>query len=113
MVHNETIDLAGRLRLARERAGLSQGQAARILGFHRPTISEIEAGRRKVSAVELKDLAKLYSVSIPWIVGDSATVANLDDPRIEMIARRMDRLRKQDLDSLLQVIASFLDEQGT
>ena len=36
--------VAERLRLAREQAGLSQGQVARLLGKHRPTISEIEAG---------------------------------------------------------------------
>ena len=38
--------IASRLRSAREMAGLSQGQVAKMLGMHRPTISEIEAGRR-------------------------------------------------------------------
>ena len=45
--------IANRIRTARENAGLSQGQAAKLLGFQRPTISEIEAGRRRVTAVEL------------------------------------------------------------
>ena len=41
-------EIGGRLRMARETAGLSQGQVAKRLKMHRPTISEIEAGRRRV-----------------------------------------------------------------
>ena len=35
--------IAARLRAAREAAGLSQGQVAKLLKLHRPTVSEIEA----------------------------------------------------------------------
>ena len=55
-------DIASRLRLARQAAGLSQGQVAKHLGWHRPTVSEIEAGRRRVQAEELTLLAELYGV---------------------------------------------------
>ena len=37
------MQIAQRFRQAREQAGLSQGQAARLMKVHRPTISEIEA----------------------------------------------------------------------
>ena len=60
--------VAERLRLAREQAGLSQGQVARLLGKHRPTISEIEAGRRSVSAEELGVFADIYEVSATWLL---------------------------------------------
>jgi transcriptional regulator with XRE-family HTH domain len=59
--------VAERLRIAREQAGLSQGQVARILGLHRPTISEIEAGRRRVTAEETATFARLYEVSVAWL----------------------------------------------
>ena len=52
--------IASRLRLSREMAGLTQGQVAKSLDWHRPTVSEIEAGRRRVSAEELTALAKMY-----------------------------------------------------
>ena len=45
--------IATRLREARKVAGLSQGQVAKLLAMHRPTISEIEAGNRRVSAEEV------------------------------------------------------------
>ena len=35
--------IANRLAEARKMAGLSQGQVARMIGLHRPAISEIEA----------------------------------------------------------------------
>ena len=46
-------DLASRLRDARTLSGLSQAQVASKLKFHRPTISEIEAGRRQILGGEL------------------------------------------------------------
>src|SRR5260221_9781503 len=59
--------LAARLRLAREQAGLSQGQVARLLGLHRTSVTETEAGRRRVTAEELAHLARIYGVSVAWL----------------------------------------------
>ena len=59
MSENKSIKeiIASRLKIAREMAGLSQNQVAKMLGMKRPAISEIEAGRRKVSADEIAQLA--------------------------------------------------------
>ncbi|MGH9888463.1 MAG: helix-turn-helix domain-containing protein, partial [bacterium] len=64
---NDRSVVAARLREARKLAGLSQQQTATLLGLHRPTISEIEAGRRKVSAEELRDFSKLYEIGVDWL----------------------------------------------
>src|SRR4051812_3236203 len=61
--------LAQRLRTSREHAGLSQSQVAKMLNLHRPTISEIEAGRRKVNSDELARFADIYEVSVAWLTG--------------------------------------------
>ena len=45
--------IAERLKEARKLAGLSQGHVAKMLGLHRPSVTEIEAGNRRVSADEL------------------------------------------------------------
>ena len=42
--------IAGRLKEARKLAGLSQGHVAKMLGLHRPSVSEMEAGNRRISA---------------------------------------------------------------
>jgi len=95
--------IALRLREAREAAGLSQGQVAKLLGHHRPTITEIEAGRRKVSGEELTQFASLYSVSIEWLTSsDSET--DVTEDRILLAARELSKMKDQDLDRLMGLL---------
>jgi transcriptional regulator with XRE-family HTH domain len=99
--------LAQRLRLAREQAGLSQGQVAKLLDMHRPTITEIEAGRRSVSAQELARFAELYAVDPDWLLGVDDGGQGLQSARARLAARELEKLRPQDLDRLLRLIASL------
>ena len=52
-----------RLREAREEAGLSQVEAARRLRWSQTMVSRSETGERRIDAVELVDLCKLYRMS--------------------------------------------------
>lgn len=52
--------LGQRLRSAREAVGLTQEASAEALDVSRPAISELEAGHRRVSSLELARLAQLY-----------------------------------------------------
>ncbi len=101
--------IATRLKIAREQAGLSQGQVARILGLHRPSVSEMEAGRRGVSGEELATLAKTYGVSVDWLTGVDTPDPERD--RVELAARELSKLKKQDLDRVLQLLASLRKEK--
>ena len=105
------LDIASRLRLAREMAGLTQGQVAKSLGWHRPTVSEIEAGRRRVQADEVAILAELYGVNVPWIVGEGES-SKISDRAI-LAARELDKLKDEDLDRLLQLIEALKISDGT
>ena len=53
-------DLGSRLRAARETRGLSQQAAAHELGLPRTAVTQLEAGSRSVSTLELTRLADLY-----------------------------------------------------
>ena len=99
--------IASRLRTAREMAGLTQAQVARALGLHRPAVSEMEAGRRKVSVEELSRLAELYGVNVPWVVGEDEEQANPVIDRVTLAARELSKLREEDLDRLMQLIRSL------
>ena len=99
--------IASRLRLSREMAGLTQGQVAKSLGWHRPTVSEIEAGRRRVSAEELTTLAEMYDVSVPWIVGEDDEDSSRAADRVKLAARELSKLRERDLDRILQLIQAL------
>jgi len=63
---------ASRLKLAREIAGLTQNQIAKLLKMSRPTISEIEADRRNVSAQELANFSEIYDVNVAWLLNDES-----------------------------------------
>jgi transcriptional regulator with XRE-family HTH domain len=90
-------------------AGLSQAQVARILGMHRPSVTEMEAGRRKVSTEELRQLADLYEVDIAWLAG-TRSVDNR--PRVELAARELAKLKEDDLDRVLRLLQSLRHSKG-
>lgn len=92
-----------RLRIAREQAGLSQGQVAKLMDYHRPTISEIEAGRRKVTSDEIGKFARHYSVTVEWLLNEHPE----RDPLIELAARELSQLKKEDLDRILRLLNSL------
>jgi transcriptional regulator with XRE-family HTH domain len=101
--------IAARLRAAREQAGLSQGQAAKLLGLQRPTVSEIEAGRRKVSAEEVTKFADVYDVSVSWITSADPEVP---DPAVELAARELTKLKREDLDRVLHLLRTLRKAGG-
>lgn len=98
-------DLIDRLKIARKRAGLSQGQVAKLLGLHRPTISQIEAGDRSVKAGELLRFAEIYGVDVDWLAGSAAS-HGVDD-RVMLAARELSALAPEDLDKVMNLLASL------
>ena len=102
---NKNLDFCNRLKLARENSGLSQEQVARILKIHRPSISEIEAGRRKVSSEELDTLSEIYSVSVEWLLKGEG-VSDIDD-RVFLAARELAKLKKDDLNAVIRLLSTL------
>lgn len=99
--------IALRLREARKMAGVSQGHVARLLDMHRPTISEIEAGNRRVSAEELSKFADIYDVTVSWLLAETAEKLDMNDPRLQLAARELSKLKPDDMDRLLRLLASM------
>jgi len=99
--------MAVRIKEARKLAGLSQGQVAQMLGLHRPAVSEMEAGNRRVSTDELMRLAGIFDVSVSWLLGEAPDTLQPDDPRLELAARELGKLKSDDLDRLLKLLAAM------
>ncbi len=105
--------IAERLRQARKYSGLSQGQVASMLDMHRPTITEIEAGRRRVSAEELSEMAKIYDVSTSWLLGEDYATGDTQMADFELAARELSKLKKDDIDVVLKLLRTFRNRKGS
>lgn len=57
-----------RLILAREKAAMTQKQAADALGQREPWVSKCEAGQRRVDVIELLDFARVYRVPLAFFL---------------------------------------------
>lgn len=60
-----------RIRICRERLGLSQKQVAIEIGVRPPTVSQWESGIKTPSRENLAKLADLYGVSIEYLMDKS------------------------------------------
>ncbi len=99
--------IAVRLKEARILAGLSQGQVAKKMSMHRPTISEIEAGNRNVTAPELGQFAELYDVDLAWLSGEGADQLDPEDGRLQLAFRELKKIKPEDLDKLMRALAAL------
>lgn len=69
----EWTALGGRVRDARLGQGLSQGELAERLHIDRSAVHRLEAGERKVSALELLSISGALSVPMSWLVEGAAS----------------------------------------
>src|SRR5258708_9398914 len=72
--------IADRLKEARKLAGLSQGHVARMLGLHRPSVSEIEAGNRRGSSRQLPEPATPHDLSVAPLPRGGARFVHPEHP---------------------------------
>jgi len=103
--------IGSRLAIARERVGLSQSQVAAQINLPRPSISEIEAGRRRVAAEELVKFAELYSVDMDWLAGRGEQKVDLLRDKLQLAARKVAGLKKEDLEKVISLLTSLKPEE--
>ena len=104
----EPAELGRRLREAREFLGLSQEQVADHLGIPRPSVSTMEAGKRRVSFQEIKRLAELYRRPLSYFSGEDSPQA---DETTDALFRTTQELSTTDREQVLR-FAQFLRNAG-
>jgi transcriptional regulator with XRE-family HTH domain len=107
----ELEELAARLREAREYLGLSQEFVADKLGVPRASISAMETAKRKVSSLELKELARLYKRPAAYFLGEDQERLAADGKTAHALFRTASRLTEEDRIQLLR-FAEFLRGAG-
>ena len=56
---------------------------------------------------ELARLAAIYDVSVAWLLGETPEALDAQDPRLELAARELTKLRPDDLERLLKLLAAM------
>lgn len=107
----QRMEMAERLREAREYIGLSQDDVAKTLGLSRPAITNIEAGSRKVEAVELDRLSRLYRRSVTYLLTGEDGASNAPE-QVAFLARSLNGLSKKDLTEVAR-FADFLRQSAS
>ena len=102
--HPEAMQMGKRLKEAREYVGITQEEAATHLDVRRSAISEMEAGKRGVGALEMKQLASLYQRPTSWFTGEVEPPVPED---VAFLARTVSSLSKNDRSELAS-FAEFL-----
>lgn len=95
--------LGERLREARKYLGLKQEDVAVYLKIPRTALGDIESGQRRVEAIELTRLAKLYKQPIAYFAGDESAAADFS-PSIAMLARKAAELSDKDREELSRFV---------
>lgn len=102
----QRVEMAARLRDAREYLGMSQDEVAAALKLSRPAITNIESGGRKVEAIELDQLAQLYGRPVTYFLsGEQADQTSSE--RVAFYARTLKGLSEKDLTEVAR-FAEFL-----
>jgi transcriptional regulator with XRE-family HTH domain len=91
--------LGERLRDARKYLGLKQEDVAAYLKIPRTALVDIESGQRRVEAIELTRLAKLYKQPVSYFTGEDEEAADLSVEAAHL-ARQASELSKKDREEL-------------
>ena len=100
----DELRLARKLRSSRLESGMSQAEAADAVGLSRVAVAEIEAGRRKVSSIELNAFARAFGQSVESLLGVEAAAdqASVGSPVMSHLARTAKKLTAEDQQQLLR-----------
>ena len=96
--------LGEKLRDSRKYIGLNQEDVAQHLKIPRTALGEIENGQRKVEAIELTRLAKLYKQPVSYFIDEEDASADLP-AEAAYLARQAAELSPQDRDELNRFVA--------
>lgn len=101
--------LGARLRKARSTAGFSQEEIAQYLEIGRSAVSALENGRRKVSGLELRRLARVYGTGVSALLGEEAPVMQ---DELGLVMARMSREDRELVLRYANYVAAHPREEG-
>ena len=89
------------------RSPRAQHSTDRRCTIRRPGVVELEKGRRRLSAEEATKFAGIYKVGVAWLTCAGIEVADPEDDKVELAAKELAKLRPDDLDRVMDLLAAF------
>lgn len=103
----EQAQIGARLKEAREYVGLLQEDVASALGIPRASVSALESGKRRVTGLEVRRLARIYRRPVGWLLGEEDVELSAASP----LYRATEALSERDRDQVVR-FAEFLAAAG-
>lgn len=103
----EQMRIGARLKEAREFVGLLQEDVASALAIPRASVSALESGKRRVTGLEVRRLARIYRKPVGWLLGEE----DIELTDAEPLFRAAESLSARDRDQVLR-FAEFLAAAG-
>jgi transcriptional regulator with XRE-family HTH domain len=104
---DEQVRIGARLKEAREYVGLLQEDVAAALRIPRASVSALESGKRRVTGLEVRRLARIYHKPVGWLLGEE----DIELSQAEPLFRATESLSAQDREQVLR-FAEFLAAAG-
>jgi len=111
LTDEEYVRMGVRLREARDFLSISQEAVADALKIPRASVSAIESGRRKVSSLELRDLARLYRRPLDTFYDQHNDSISVDSEADQTLYRAVRELSDDDKEQVLK-FAEFIKTSG-
>jgi transcriptional regulator with XRE-family HTH domain len=103
----EQARIGARLKEGREYVGLLQEDVALALGIPRASVSALESGKRRVTGLEIRRLARIYRRPVGWLLGEE----DVELTEAEPLFRAAEALSERDRNQVLR-FAEFLAAAG-
>ena len=102
MVNNNVMDYGKRFRLYRDKAGLTQKEAAERLGITPYQLGNYETNRSEPNIATLKKMSQVYQVSLDRLLGNRMLNGSL--PNVDASAGLDINELKEQVEAILQLI---------
>lgn len=103
--------LGERIRIARERLGLSQTQLARLVSKDQRAISEYEHGERRIAVTDLPTFAEALEVPVLYFFEGNITPEDLEHHIVSEFRRLPNKQAQEDAIELLKLFTEALHKQ--
>lgn len=121
------MSIGDRIKILREREGISQMELAQKININNSVLSRIEANDRQIRDDEILSIAQYFGVTTDYLLGtsinptpkndyyineDTAELAQeiFENPDLKILMSASRKLKKEDLETLVKLVSSMKKE---